>query len=183
MSGFFIGVKSFLRGNVKLKRLLFIVLALALFSVAGAVEYPEHEAATVIDSLDISATVYTAVDSIAVDQDTAATTLLFVTGDLELSAGDKCYLAIATDTTSAGAPQIVLGNDTTVVTAHEYSLKVGPGVREARMPFSFVQPVSTDSTAVVTVYLMGKTSSQYHIARVYNLRIDALVHARPMDDD
>jgi len=132
------------------------------------------------DSIYVNGTVYTPIGSLSVIQDTVTNILFFVTGDVELSQYDKLYLALATDTTSAGVPELVVGggsNDTTTVTAHYYWWKPKYGDPEMRIPFTFVQELTSDSLAgAVLVRLLAKVESANFPVILKNVRIDCLTN-------
>ena len=169
------------------------------------------------DSLAVTGTVYTTLGSLTVNQDTTGSTLLMVTGTVELGNNAWMHLVICTDTSATGVPEIVVAtqNDTTEyttlgsltvnqdttgstllmvtgtvelgnnawmhlvictdVTTHEWWWRESSGDSKMRIPFFFNQNLDTDSVGGdIKVYMMGKVEQSYRPAYLHDVRIEGL---------
>ncbi len=158
---------------------VFAVVVLMVFVTAwvlGATNNTDYiDAPFTDDSIEVSGTVYTTLGSLSVTQDTAGTTLFLVSGTVQLGNYAWVHLALCTDTTSAGVPEIVSAPDTTDMSSHEWWWRESSGDSKMRIPFSFIQHLDTDSVdAAVTLYLMGKVEQANRPAYLHDVRIDGI---------
>lgn len=164
----------------KLKLLVTLLAVLMLMAVSGftathSTEYTNSPFTD--DSIYLNVTVYTPVGSLSVTQDTVGNAVYMVSGTMEMGNRAWGHLAICTDTTSAGVPQIVVGSDTTAVSLHEWWWRESVGDSKLRIPFSFNQDLDSDSTGgAIKLYLMGKVQTSVRPLILHDVRIEAITN-------
>lgn len=149
-------------------------MATGAIGATNATEY--SNAPFTDDSIYVADTVYTPVGSLTVTIDTSGSTLYFISGTIELGNYAWVHLAFCRDTTSGGVPQLIVSTDSTLVSLHEYYWRENIGDSPMRIPFSFTQNMTADTTGALKLYLMSKAGDRIYPAILHDVRIEAITN-------
>lgn len=162
-----------------MRRFICLIVALLIgipIAILAATNATEMRASATIVTKGIPSTAsYSKVCSVSITQDTVGNTLLFAGGELWLKSNEQINLAIGTDTTSGGVPQMVVATiaDTTVCDLHKYPCYFGDrGQSSYVIPFSIVQHLDTDSVdGAIVLYLWARSGDAYRADLTTNASI------------